>query len=240
MAEWTIQKLLNWITDYFTEKSLDSPRLCAEMLLAETLGLRRIDLYTRFDQPVSQQDRDRLRDLVKRAADHEPVQYLIGKTEFYSMQFQVSPAVLIPRPETELLVERAIEYLRSRTGKQFICDLCTGSGCIAAAIAKNHPDCRVIATDICSDALEIAAANIEKHNLTEKVELLQGDLSSRSSPTSTPTNSTLSSRIHLTSARPNTKTYPPTSANTNLPLHSVRAKPGSTLSKRSSLRHPHT
>jgi len=167
---------LNWITEHLTEKDIDSPRLSAELLLSHVLGLKRIELYTQFDKPVGKEQLDRLRDLVKRAAQHEPVAYLVGRTEFYSLQLHVAPDCMIPRPETELLAERAIEFLRRRKGHQFVCDLCTGCGCIAAAIAKNHADCRIIATDICGSALSIAAQNIEKHGLHERVTLLCGDL----------------------------------------------------------------
>ncbi|MHC4185580.1 MAG: N5-glutamine methyltransferase family protein, partial [Planctomycetota bacterium] len=111
-------------------------------------GGRFVELYTQFDKPVDKDRLNRLRGLVKRAAEHEPVAYLVGKTEFYSLEFNVTPDCMIPRPETELLAERAIEFLRGRKGGQFVCDLCTGCGCIAAAIAKNHADCRIIATDI--------------------------------------------------------------------------------------------
>jgi release factor glutamine methyltransferase len=176
MAEWTIQKLLNWITEHLTEKGIDSPRLSAELLLSHVLGLKRIELYTQFDKAVGKEDLDRLRGLVKRAAEHEPVAYLVGRTEFYSLELNVAPECMIPRPETELLTERAIEFLRGRKGTQFVCDLCTGCGCIAVAIAKNHTDCRIIATDICGSALGIGAQNIEKHGLQERVTLLCGDL----------------------------------------------------------------
>ncbi|MHC4361885.1 MAG: peptide chain release factor N(5)-glutamine methyltransferase [Planctomycetota bacterium] len=176
MAEWTIQKLLNWVTQHLTEKGVDSARLSAELLLSHVLVLKRIELYTQFDKPVDKDRLNRLRGLVKRAAEHEPVAYLVGKTEFYSLEFNVTPDCMIPRPETELLAERAIEFLRGRKGGQFVCDLCTGCGCIAAAIAKNHADCRIIATDICGSALSIAAQNIEKHGLHERVTLLCGDL----------------------------------------------------------------
>ena len=173
---WTIQKLLNWVTEYLTTKGVDSPRLSAEMLLSEALGLKRIELYTQFDKQVPQQQLDILHDLVKRAGLHEPVAYLTGKTEFYSLEFDITADCLIPRPETELLVQRAIEFLRTRSGVQYICDLCTGSGCIAVAIAKNFPDARVTATDISAAALEVAARNVKKHHLTEHVRLLCGDL----------------------------------------------------------------
>jgi release factor glutamine methyltransferase len=176
MQNWTIQKLLNWVTQHFTQKDIDSPRLSAELLLSHVLGLKRIELYTQFDKPVGKEHLDRLRDLIKRAAEHEPVAYLTGRTEFYSLELNVTPDCMIPRPETELLAERAIEFLRARTGTQSVCDLCTGCGCIAVAIAKNYGDCRIIATDICSSALGIAAQNIDKYGLQERVTLLCGDL----------------------------------------------------------------
>jgi len=176
MQTWTIQKLLDWITEYFTEKDIDSPRLSAELLLCHILGMKRIDLYTHFDNPVAKEQLDKLHHLVKRCAENEPVAYLIGKTEFYSLELKVSPACLIPRPETELLVERAIEFLRRRTGEQFICDLCTGSGCIAVAVAKNFSNARIIATDISDAALKVAADNVENYDLGERVKLLCGDL----------------------------------------------------------------
>jgi len=176
MQTWTIQKLLNWITEYLTNKNVDSPRLSAELLLSHVLELKRIELYTQFDKTVAKQQLDQLHDLVKRAGRHEPIAYLTGKTKFYSLQLKVSPDCMIPRPETELLVERAIEFLRKRTAAQFVCDLCTGCGCVAVAIAKNFPDVRIIATDISDTALAVAAVNIEKHQLKDRIELLCGDL----------------------------------------------------------------
>jgi release factor glutamine methyltransferase len=197
MQTWTIQKLLNWVTEYLTGKGIDSPRLSAELLLSHVLALKRIDLYTQFDKPVAKQQLDILHDLVKRAGEQEPIPYLVGKTEFYSLELNVTPDCMIPRPETELLVERAIEFLRNRPdrnstmgntlqkgsisngarpGTQFVCDLCTGCGCIAVAIAKNYPDARIIATDICDAALAVAAGNVEKHQLKDRITLLCGDL----------------------------------------------------------------
>ena len=176
MDKWTIQKLLNWMTEYFTEKGIDSPRLSAELLLSNVLKMQRIELYTQFDKLVSKDQLNRLHDLVKRAGLHEPIAYLTGRTEFYSLQLEVCSDCLIPRPETELLVERAIEFLRTRTGPQFVCDLCTGCGCIAVAIAKNYAGAKIIATDICDAALNVAAGNIERHNLKDRITLLSGDL----------------------------------------------------------------
>jgi release factor glutamine methyltransferase len=176
MNEWTIQRLLTWVTEYLTQKGVDAPRLSAELLLSHVLGLKRIELYTQYNKIVVQEQLDRLRDLVKRSGEHEPVAYLVGRTEFYSIEFEVTPDCLIPRPETELLVQRSIEFLRKRTGPQQVCDLCTGCGVVAVAIAKNVPDTKVLATDISEPALAVAARNIEKHKLADRIELRHGDL----------------------------------------------------------------
>src|SRR4030042_1925249 len=173
---WTIQKLLSWVAEYLKNKGVDSPRLSAELLLSYVLGLKRIELYTQFDKIVTEEQLGRLHDLVERAGRSEPIAYLAGKTEFYSLELETTADCMIPRPETELLVERAVEFLRMRNGKQLVCDLCTGSGCIAVAIARNFPDCQIIATDISDAALSVAARNIEKHQLKERIEVLCGDL----------------------------------------------------------------
>jgi release factor glutamine methyltransferase len=173
---WTIKKLLDWMVSHFTEKGVDSPRLTAELLLSFVLKTERIELYMHFDQPIKKPQLDKLHSLIKRCLQNEPVQYLTGRTEFYSLSLKVAPACLIPRPETELLVERAVEFLRSRTGTQYVCDLCTGCGCIAVAIAKNFADAKIIATDICDKALTVAAENIKKYEFDRRIELLQGDL----------------------------------------------------------------
>jgi len=176
MTIWTIQKLLNWTTEYLTNKGVDSPRLSAELLISHVVSLKRMELYTQFDKQVPQQQLDKLHELVKRAGSYEPVAYLTGKTEFYSLELDITADCMIPRPETELLVQRAIEFLRTRSGEQFVCDLCTGSGCIAVAIAKNFPNAHVIATDISDAALKIAARNVKKYQLKERVRLLCGNL----------------------------------------------------------------
>jgi len=138
--------------------------------------MKRIELYTQFDKPVTKPQLDQLHDLVKRAVQNEPIAYLVGKTEFYSLELNVTSDCCIPRPETELLVERTIEFLRTRSGTQLVCDLCTGSGCIAIAIAKNFPNADIIATDISDAALNVAAKNVEKHQLGNRIKLLCGDL----------------------------------------------------------------
>jgi release factor glutamine methyltransferase len=176
MEIWTIKKLLEWVSGYFEQKGVDSPRLSAELLLCHVLKLERIQLYTLYDRAVEKPQLETLRGLVKRAGEQEPIAYLVGRCEFYSLSLKITPDCLIPRPETEQLAEKAILFLRGRPGPQRAVDLCTGSGCIAAAIAKSVKEVRVAATDISDTALAVAAENIEKLKLTEKVQLLCGDL----------------------------------------------------------------
>jgi len=187
MEVWTIQKLLNWVAEYLKSKGVDSPRLSAELLLSYVLGLKRIELYTQFNKVVAQESLSRLHELVRRAGTHEPIAYLTGRCEFYSIEFEITRDCLIPRPETELLVERAIEFLRTRDGRQpavslvegpnpYVCDLCTGCGCVAIAIARNFANCRIVATDISDVALAVAERNISGHGLGGRIQLLQGDL----------------------------------------------------------------
>jgi len=164
------------VSQYLKDKGIESPRLNAELLLSSVLGLKRIELYTRHGDSVAKPELDKLHSLVKRAGQNEPIAYLVGKTEFYSIEMIVTQDCLIPRPETELLAQRAIEFLRTREGVQSVCDLCTGCGCIAVAVAKNFPNASFIATDISDTALSVAARNIEKHNLQERIKLLSGDL----------------------------------------------------------------
>lgn len=173
---WTVKRLLDWVTGYLTDKKVDSPRLSAELVLCHVLGKKRIELYTQFDTVVDRPHLDRLHDLVKRAGQHEPVAYLVGKTEFYSLEMAVCADCLIPRPETELLVQRAIEFLRTGPGPHRVLDLCTGSGCIAVAVAANCKDAHIVGTDICDKALSVASQNVERHKLADRVELLSGDL----------------------------------------------------------------
>tara|TARA_R110000744_G_scaffold156538_2_gene272148 strand:+ start:941 stop:1870 length:930 start_codon:yes stop_codon:yes gene_type:complete len=184
---WTSRDLLAWMNDAFVKKDLDSPRRMAEMLLAHVLGVERLKLYMDPDRPSTPLERDSLRGLVKRALDHEPIQYLVGEEVFFTMIFKVDKRVLIPRPSTQTIVEEVLQHARknpddntlrdSDAGRGImIADICTGSGCIAAALAKHLPGARVIATDLSADALACAKANIELHKLSDRVELAQGNL----------------------------------------------------------------
>ncbi len=176
---WTVLDLLNWTKDHFTKCTLDAPRLSAEMLLAHVLECERIDLYARFDTVATDAQRETFRDLVRRAAEHEPIAYLVGTKEFYSLSFTVTPAVLVPRPETELLVDRAISHLRGLGQPGWMWDVATGSGCIALAAASQVDNVTILATDLSEDALAVAATNAAAMELTERVTLAQGDLLTR-------------------------------------------------------------
>jgi len=175
---WTIGRLLSWTADFFTEKKIDQPRLAAEVLLAEVLQCRRIELYTRFEELVGEELRTAFRGLIKRHALGEPVAYLVGHREFYSLDFQVNPHVLIPRPETETLVSELLDRLPAKGDKVDwqVCDVGTGSGAVAVCVAKYLPQATVTAIDICPLALAVAQANAQRHGVTERLRFSQGDL----------------------------------------------------------------
>jgi len=179
-APWTVAELLQWTEGYFTRLSLPTPRLDAEILLARALGCTRLDLYTGYQRPVDSEERARFRELVKRRARREPVAYLVGQREFYSLSFEVTPAVLIPRPETEHLVEFALKELGSLKARSSsslrVLDLGTGSGNIAIAVAVNAPWVHVDAVDSSARALEIARRNALRHGVADRVCFYLGDL----------------------------------------------------------------
>jgi len=175
---WTVRKTPEWTTSFFTRKGVDAPRLSAELLLAHVLGLPRIKLYTDYERALTDADRTRLRDLVARAGEHEPIAYLSGRAYFFNLEFEVTRDVLIPRPDTETLVENVIQTARRQMvlDAPRILDLCTGSGCIAAAIAHSLKNAVVIATEISPAAATVATRNIERLGLAGRVTILEGDL----------------------------------------------------------------
>lgn len=175
---WTTRKLLDWTAGHLERKGIDSPRLSAELLLAHVLNVQRVMLYTDLDRPASELERAAFRDLVERAAEHEPVQYLTGRAHFFSMVFNVTPDVLIPRPSTESLVEHVIQHARRTPGfhQPLVADIGTGSGCIAVTLAKHIEAARVIATDISETALDVARANAEANGVADRIEFRHGSL----------------------------------------------------------------
>lgn len=203
---WTVLRLLSWTTDFFRQRGSDSPRLDAEVLLAHSLGCSRIELYTAFGSEPSGPQRQTFRELVRRRGEGVPVAYLVGHREFYSLRLGVTPAVLIPRPETEHLVTLALDHAKSlaptgsaRTGTPAdnavaqcppptptlrplkIADVGTGSGAIAVALAKHLPavypgGCLITAIDLSPDALDVARGNARDHGVDPQIEFVQGDL----------------------------------------------------------------
>lgn len=155
--DWTVLKMLEWGTTYFQSHGIPSPRLSIEWLLAEVLHLKRLDLYLQFDRPLRQQELDQLRDWVRRRKQHEPLQYITGSTEFYHCTLQVNPYVLIPRPETELMVDLLLK--RHTEDSLSVLDVGTGSGCIAIALKKARPNWELVAVDISEAALKTAQQN---------------------------------------------------------------------------------
>ncbi|MFG0256652.1 MAG: peptide chain release factor N(5)-glutamine methyltransferase [Phycisphaerales bacterium JB043] len=172
---WTTRHLLDWIREALERAGVDSPRLSAEILVSHVLGCERLALYTHADRPASTDERDRLRGLVRRALDHEPVQYLTQRAWFFSMEFHVDTRVLVPRPSTETLVEIALEHARSLDHPPLIADVCTGSGCVALALLRHLPEARALATDIDPDAIDVACLNAQRLELDDRFELRQGD-----------------------------------------------------------------
>lgn len=172
---WTIGRLLTWTAEWLGSKGSESPRLDAEVLLAHVRGCQRIMLYAAFDQEVADEPRSRFRELVRRRAAGEPVAYLVGQREFFSLSFAVSPAVLVPRPETETLVSRVID-LGKETAAPKIIDVGTGSGAIAITLAKHLPRASMTASDISQAALSVAAANAARHGVADRVTLVEADL----------------------------------------------------------------
>lgn len=170
---WTIGKVLDWTRTFFERKGIESARLDAELLIGHALRLERIGLYLQHHQPLHSDELALIRQYVQRRGDQEPVHYILGQREFWSLELFVDKRVLIPRPDTERLVEVALEHLTD--GPSTMLDLCCGSGAIALAIATERPNTQILATDVSADALAVAAKNREKHQL-KNVEFLRSDL----------------------------------------------------------------
>ncbi|MEI6474174.1 MAG: peptide chain release factor N(5)-glutamine methyltransferase [Planctomycetota bacterium] len=193
---WTSRRLIRWIDSHLTAKGIDSPRVCAEMLVGHVVGAERMKLYMEADRPASATELERLRALVVRASRHEPVQYLVGEAWFWSKRFAVGPATLIPRPATEHLVEEAVASARAAAAAGArpirVLEIGTGTGCISTCVAAalrgqrrgTEPtdtpvvpiDIQIIATDIVPGAIELARLNATAHGASEAIELRLGSI----------------------------------------------------------------
>lgn len=172
---WRIRELIEWTTEYFRKRGSESPRLEAEILLGHVLNYPRVKLYTQHDEEVGPEARERFRELVKRRGKGTPTAYLLGRKEFYSLELRVSPAVLIPRPDSEYAV---VEFLSATRGLERVraADVGTGSGCLAIAAAKWHPGATFVATDLSAEAIAVAEANAREHGVADRIEFRTGDL----------------------------------------------------------------
>jgi release factor glutamine methyltransferase len=172
---WTVKKVLDWTIGHLKQHGSESPRLDAEILLAHARGCQRIQLYTQYDAPLEPEERATMRDLVRRRATLEPVAYLVGFREFFGLDFEVETGVLIPRPDTESLVVTALEILNELPASNVL-DVCTGTGCVPVAIAANCETATLTAIELDDHVYQIAQRNIKKHDLANRISLLQGDL----------------------------------------------------------------
>jgi release factor glutamine methyltransferase len=172
---WTVRRLLEWTEDFLRKKGVEAARLEAQILLAHALGCKKIDLYVRHDEEPAEDKRTAFRETIKKRADGMPVAYLVGHREFYSLEFAVSPAVLVPRPETETLVMEALRRLKPLTAPRVL-DVGTGSGAIAIVLAKQHKAAQITALDVSPSALAVAAGNAQRHGVAERVTFVEGDL----------------------------------------------------------------
>jgi release factor glutamine methyltransferase len=169
---WTILSLIQWSETYLAERGIESPRLNAELLLARVLGMQRLDLYTRFDKPLIDDELARYKSLFLRRLKREPLQYILGYVDFYGRRFQVKPGVLIPRPETEHIIEATIDLLKEREiPSQRIIDIGTGSGCIAITLTAEIPTATVTAVDISDDAVYLAGVNAENYSVHDRINI---------------------------------------------------------------------
>jgi release factor glutamine methyltransferase len=172
---WTIGRLLDWTTKFLGQKGSESPRLDAQVLLAHALGCKRIELYTRHDEPASDEARTKFRELVRKRIEGCPVAYLVGRKEFFSLEFEVGPAVLIPRPDTECVMTECLQLARG-LAEPHVLDIGTGSGCLAVTAAVRHKGAKVTAVDLSPEALAVAAKNAARHKVEDRIRFLQGDL----------------------------------------------------------------
>ncbi|MBC7785195.1 MAG: peptide chain release factor N(5)-glutamine methyltransferase [Burkholderiales bacterium] len=175
---WTVERVLAWTRGFFERKQIDSPRLCAELIISHILSVPRIKLYTDYQRVLADPELLRMRELVKRAGEEEPIAYLTGRAHFFNLELDVTPDVLIPRPDTETLIEQILTLVRNVPGFEAprVLDLCTGSGAIAIAIAQHIKTAQVVATDVSEKALAVAKINVDKHQLGDRITLLAGDL----------------------------------------------------------------
>lgn len=173
---WRLVDLMNWSAEYLNEKGIENARTAVEWILTHVLKMSRVDLYLNFDRPLSRDELEQYKPLLLKCAAHQPVQQVIGQADFYGFQFAVSPDVLIPRPETERLVEFIIDKAKNRTSPFSILDIGSGTGAIAIALAKHLPLAQINALEVSLKAVEILKKNCRFHNLMNRITIIQEDV----------------------------------------------------------------
>lgn len=172
---WTIRSVVSWTADDFAKRGIESARLDAELLIAKALGIDRVGLYLDLDRPLGREERDAVRELIARRREREPVAYILKHKDFFGRRFTVDSSVLVPRPDTEVLVERALE-LMPQEAEVTVLDVGTGSGAIAVTLAAERPQANVHATDASAAALNVARSNAKALGVAERIEFVEGDL----------------------------------------------------------------
>ena len=171
---WTILRMILWSAEYLKNKGVETGRLDAEWLLAAALGVDRLQLYLKYDRPLSSEEREAFKPLLRRRAGREPLQYIIGRTGFRELELKTDPRVLIPRPETEVLVQEVLDW--ASAGAESVWDMGTGAGAVALSLAAEGTWTRLVATDVSPEALSVAADNAERYDLGGHVEFREGSL----------------------------------------------------------------
>ena len=173
---WTILRILNWTAEYLDQKGIESGRLNAERMLGHALGKNRLELYLEYDCPLAPGDLIAYKSLLRKRTSGLPLQYVLGETEFFSLPFSVRPPVLIPRPETEILVQAALDRLRGMEGPLWAADIGTGSGSIAVALAAHLDAVTIYAVDCSEEAIALAGENARRNGVSDRITFLRGDL----------------------------------------------------------------
>ena len=170
----TLIEILNLSEDYLEMKEIDEPRLSAELIISHVLGIKRLDIYLQFDKNLDDNELNDIRKMLSKRSKHEPLQYIFGETEFYGLKFKISSGVLIPRPDTEILVEKSVEGIGDKTVS--VLEIGTGSGCIAVSVAHNCRNVKITATDISEAALKTALVNAQNNRVSKNIEFIKHDI----------------------------------------------------------------
>lgn len=170
----TLLEILNLSVEHLQKKGVDEPRLSSELIITHVLNIKRLDIYLQFERVLTDEEISKVRTLLKRRSEHEPIQYILGETEFYGLKFSVDKSVLIPRSDTEILVQTAVEYIKDKPLSVF--EIGTGSGCIAVSLAKKCKNINITACDISDEALKLAALNAKVNGVAEKIKFINMDI----------------------------------------------------------------